>query len=98
MHAVVSCYEPLKGMSSGYLSHQLNALQLNFECWWNGFLVLWQKVSEWSPIFLLPLEWSQDYWKQFVFFQKNKTVFTGLGKITWQQSYGLREIKSLIQN
>lgn len=32
MLAVGSCYELLKVMSLGYLSHQINALQLNLEC------------------------------------------------------------------
>ena len=74
MCAVGSCYKLLKGMSSGYLNHQPNALQLNFEWLWNGSHVLWQTVSKWtlwrSPIFLLPLERNQDHWKQFVFFLK----------------------------
>lgn len=38
--AATNCW---KALSSDYLSHQLNALQLNFECLWNGSHVLWLK-------------------------------------------------------
>lgn len=86
-------------MSSGYLSHQLTALQINCECLWNGYHVLWKRVRElilWrSPIFLFLLDQSQDYWKHFYYYLFKGDVVHWIRKNLLESCHMNWEMKSI---